>query len=166
MNLYKIYHDICNRGHDRGTKKTKGFELHHIIPACYFKSRKIATYNENLCLLTPKEHYVVHHCLSKFGDIKMINAFWLMSNTREFKLTCNEYEKLRIYLIKINSGKTYRKGKSLSVESKNKISNALKGKEPWNKGKKCPHKGISHTLESKIKISLANKGKIPWNKSN
>lgn len=62
MNLYKIYHDICNRGKDRGLNKkllSGYYELHHILP----KSMNGTNDPSNLCLLTPKEHYIVHHCL-------------------------------------------------------------------------------------------------------
>lgn len=92
MNLYKIYHDICNRGHERGTKKAKGFELHHIVP----RSMKGTNDPSNLALLTPKEHYVVHHCLAKCGLKKMAWAFRMMSNTRGFKLTSKQYEELNL----------------------------------------------------------------------
>lgn len=30
MNYMKIYYDICRRGNERGNKRCKGFELHHI----------------------------------------------------------------------------------------------------------------------------------------
>ena len=45
----------------------------------------------------------------------------------------------------------------LTEQTKNKISEAKKGKVPWMKGK-------HHTEESKNKISEAGKGRVPWNK--
>lgn len=159
MNLYKIYHDICNRGHERGTKKAKGFELHHIIPKSYFKSRKIATYNENLCLLTPKEHYVVHHLLARTGCPKMLFAFYRMIHSKgqnSHKITSKEYELMKLEHSK-NVSKCL-KGRTKSEEHKRKLSLSL----------------IGHNAseETRKKLSLARKGKqrlnmrghVPWNK--
>lgn len=72
MNYIKIYYDIINKAKLRGLNKKKlegYFEKHHIIPACYFKSRNIATYNENLVLLTAKEHFICHQLLWKNDKI-------------------------------------------------------------------------------------------------
>ena len=68
MNYIKIYYDIINNAKLRGLDKKKldgYFEEHHIIPACYFKSRKISSYKENLVLLTASEHLLCHHLLWK-----------------------------------------------------------------------------------------------------
>lgn len=114
MNLYKIYHDICNRGHERGTKIKKGFELHHILP----KSMNGTNDPSNLALLTPKEHYVVHHCLAKTGNKKMIFAFWRMVQSKghnSHRITAKEYD-----LLKFNF--------KHSDESKLKMSKSRKGK--------------------------------------
>ena len=55
----------------------------------------------------------------------------------------------------------------ISEESRKKISEANKGKKPWNKGKKCKH----HSDETKLKMRESHKGKTsgmkgktPWNK--
>jgi hypothetical protein len=159
MNLYKIYNDICNRGHERGTKRCKGYELHHIIPKSYFKSRKIASYNENLALLTPKEHFVVHHILSKVSnDDKMIFAFYKMSNSKDQydnKLTLKEYENIKTENYKKLSIRF--KGRVLSKEWKHKLSIAKIGKPTWNKG-------LTLTNTQKINHVGFKKGSIPWNK--
>jgi len=67
-------------------------------------------------------------------------------------------------------------GKIVPLERKIKISNSMKGRTPWNKGKKCPNisksmkgrtslrKGIPHSEETKNKLSKALKGKTAWNK--
>ena len=47
--------------------------------------------------------------------------------------------------------------RTLSEESKKKISESLKGRIPWNKSK-------HHSEETRRKISEANKGKSAWNK--
>ena len=51
---------------------------------------------------------------------------------------------------------SYNKGKSLSEETKNKISNSLKGRTVWNKG-------ISPSEETRLKYRMAKLGK-PSNK--
>lgn len=186
MNYMKHYNDICNRGHERGTKKVKCFELHHIIPACYFKSRKIATYSENLCLLTPKEHYVVHHLLAKTGCPKMIFSFWRIVHCKSrdyYKITANEYELLRNKRSE-NLSKLM-KVRIFTEEHRNRIREAnkksLKGNIPWNKGKTgvqtAWNKGLDKEKqpmfgrkrcplsdEHKLKMSIKLKGRIPWNK--
>lgn len=48
-------------------------------------------------------------------------------------------------------------GKTRTYEEKKKVSDANKGKTPWNKG-------IPRTQEVKDAVSLANKGNTAWNK--
>lgn len=50
-----------------------------------------------------------------------------------------------------------RKGGKMSLEQRQKISDAMKGRKPWNLGKKMSE-------ETKKKISEAKKGQVPWNK--
>ena len=82
---------------------------------------------EELIFLTEHEHRVLHN---------KGNKNWLGRHH-------TEYTK-----IKIAEGN---KGKKLLEETKQKISNSLKGKPSWNKGK-------HHTEESKLKMSIAKKG--------
>ena len=60
------------------------------------------------------------------------------------------------------------RGGACSEETKQKISEANKGKTPWNKGKKGVQppsmKGRKHTDESRLKMSENRKGYTPWNK--
>ena len=51
------------------------------------------------------------------------------------------------------------KGKKKSKETRRKMSEALKGRKAWNKGKT----GVI-SEETRRKMSKANKGQIPWNK--
>lgn len=142
MNLYKIYHDICNRGHERGVKRMKGFELHHIHP----KSLGGLDIESNYALLTPKEHYVVHHCLARTGNGKMSCAFWRMVHSKgqnSHRITSKEYENLRDIKIKFDS--EVHKGKPKSQEHKDKIRNSSLGKVM--------------SLESRKLMSLASKGR-------
>jgi hypothetical protein len=63
---------------------------------------------------------------------------------------------------------------NLSLEHRQKIAEALKGKEksPQHvenfkaavKGRKAPNEGVPHSEETRRKISEAKKGSTPWNK--
>lgn len=61
----------------------------------------------------------------------------------------------------------WNKGVPQSEEVKNKLRKSLKGRTPWNKGIKgikSPMKGKKHTEESKNKMSKSRIGKpAPWN---
>jgi len=54
-----------------------------------------------------------------------------------------------------------RQGYINSPETRKKISEALRGRPTWNKGKRRLYK---HSEEAKRKISKALEGRIPWNK--
>lgn len=60
------------------------------------------------------------------------------------------------------------KGRVISDEWKRKISEAHKGKAPWNKGKNMEYKlwpnGRVFSEETRAKMSKARIGKDPWNK--
>jgi len=64
--------------------------------------------------------------------------------------------------------RTSGRGGACSEETKRKISEANKGRTPWNKGKKgvtvSPMKGKRHTPESRQKMSENRKGISSWNK--
>jgi len=70
--------------------------------------------------------------------------------------------KFKIGVIPWNKGKkglqkAWNKGKKSTEITKQKMSQALKGRKSWNKGKKWSE-------EVRKKISESNKGKISWNK--
>lgn len=175
MNLYKIYHDICNRGKERGVKRKKGFELHHILP----KSMNGTNDPSNLCLLTPKEHYVVHHCLAKTGNNKMIFAFWRMVNSKgqnNHRISSKEYEQLKQFAseqmsIKMKCRIPWCKGKTgiYSEEYINNLRIRMTGQNSHRFGKKLTeeHKlilknanlGKKVSEETKLKMSLTQKGR-------
>jgi hypothetical protein len=117
----------------------KGFELHHILP----RSLGGLDVESNLTLLTPKEHFVVHHCLDKTGNNKMHRAFWLMSNTRGFKLSSKEYEILKLNFKTSDEARKNmsiaQKGKKKSVEHIEKI--------------RLSNIGLKRSDETKLKIS-------------
>ena len=74
------------------------YETHHIIPRC-LKGNDSA---ENLVRLTPREHFIAHHLLTKMIDSYKINlAFCMMlcnnpNQQRGYIITSRTYEKLKI----------------------------------------------------------------------
>ena len=103
MNYIKTYYDIINKAKTRGlNKRVLNYytEKHHILPKCYFKSVKAASYSENLVLLTAREHYICHYLIWKFNkDPKMLLALYRMMNGNKIKysnLTSKEYEVLKL----------------------------------------------------------------------
>ena len=165
MNYVKIYESIIERSKLRGLDKRKleGYhERHHIIPACYFKSRKIASYTENMVLLTGREHFVVHMLLWKIDKLNRALFMAHYRNSRCFKdakFSSRQYEILKEYRSKLLSGKgnpMYEMngelnpffGKTHSDETKKKL------KKAWEKRKLRPL-----SSETKLKLSLINKGR-------
>ena len=64
---------------------------------------------------------------------------------------------------------SWNKGKHWPEDIKRKISESLKGRAPWNKGKvglmpPSWHKGKRWSEEVRLKISRARKGQPTWNK--
>jgi len=85
------YNDIINAAKTR-SKPNSYTEKHHIIPESLGGSND----KENLVYLTSKEHYTVHHLLTKMligsPKHKMIHAFHRMSNSNDIKITNKQYE--------------------------------------------------------------------------
>lgn len=67
-------------------------EKHHIIP----QSLGGPNTNDNIVNLTPKEHYIVHHLLTKMVEglnkQKMVYAYWRMSTSKGTKCTSSQYD--------------------------------------------------------------------------
>lgn len=82
MNYQKIYNQIVDRAKQEGRKKGKGkyYESHHILPKCLGGCNS----NENLVLLTGREHFLCHWILARIHpeDIRISYAFWGMCNRR------------------------------------------------------------------------------------
>ena len=176
-NKYKrIYFSIVNRGKNRKLPPEIYAEKHHIVPV----SLGGANGQSNLVCLTAREHFICHVLLTKFTEgknkQKMLHAFWMMCNAkdsnqiRDYKINSTLYGKLkqersnalkgkqRPQEVKLKIGKKLKgKAKPPFTEShRRNLSEAQKGKAPWNKGTKGRQ---SQTAESKQKISLALKGK-------
>ena len=190
MNYKRIYDLIIDKSKSRGLNKRLVpyyTECHHIIPACEFSTRKTSTYDDNLVLLTAKEHYVCHHILSKTGNIKLLRAFYLMTKMHRFEsssmLTAKQYETLKIEYSKLMSNRhitddtkelmrSKRLGQKLSKETKEKISVALKGRigrrltdeqkmhlSKINSGELHPKFGKKHSPETILKLKAKAKNR-------
>lgn len=138
------YYSIINNAQARTTLEYS--EKHHIIP----KSLGGNNDEENLVQLTAREHYVCHLLLTKMtygmSKRKMLFALWRMVHGNKSQnrhvLNNRQYDYAKRKMVEsISSQNT---GMLLSEEHKQK----LKGKTPWNKGKK----GVM-SEEAKRKIS-------------
>ena len=160
------------------------FEAHHIIP----RSIGGADTEENIVLLTPREHYIAHWLLYKYHTgqekAKLAYGFFMMSrsNINQCRdITARQYERAVNAMRETCTGENNPAyGKPMwSEEQRAAISerqtgsgNSMYGKEPWNKGKKLQplseeHKqAISKKLtgrkrpdEVRKKISEGKRGK-------
>lgn len=154
------------------------YERHHIIPKCFGGNKE-----DNLVLLTAKEHYICHLLLCKFTTgkekYKMINAIIRMafskSNGQERYYSAKNYEKVRTLIAEKNSALF--KGKRKSIEMRKKLSKSRKGMKFSNKhkenlslsrmgkrkGSENPFFGKKHSHETKKKFSEKRKGVASWN---
>lgn len=174
----KWYFSIVNRAISRGLDKSKlpyYTECHHIHP----RSCGGNDTNDNLVLLNAKEHFVVHHILTKImsrydHEQKMIYAFGLMSKQPEFKLFVTS----RLYVdFKINNPRlgtkhsiqtklkisNSKKGKKRSIETRNKISNSFIG---LRAGDKHPMAKLYKITNVNTKEEYITKSLTKWTKNN
>lgn len=125
----------------------------------------------NKVKLLPKEHFRAHQLLiDLYTDEechrRMAAAAWCMAHTRDgIEVTEEEYGRLRReFVIAMKERPSPSKGKKWSKESREKLSKAkkgklrpdMKGRTPWNKGKKTG----PHSEESNRKRSLTLKGRV------
>ena len=157
MNKYqKTYTRLCERGISRSREPNQYYERHHILPKSMGGSNK----KENIALLTGREHFICHWLLIKFTDGKdrgkMVYAWKCMTfrnknqvdryipTGRVYEIMRKEYAKTKSNDMKgKNKGK---KRKPFTEEHRKHLSEARKGKVPWNKG-------IPRTAEEKTNIS-------------
>jgi hypothetical protein len=128
--------------------KVSGYsEKHHIIPSSLGGTND----SSNIVSLSPKEHFVCHHLLTRMvaGNdwYKMINAFHCMTrksdkHKRDFVITSKVYQILRESMSKTMAKN--RLGKKHSEETK-KLMSKIKSEM---------------TPETKLKMSLSQTGKI------
>ena len=110
------YNKIIEMSIKKNRVKMNGiyYENHHILP----KSLGGGNEKENLVLLTPREHFLVHWLLTKMVNDqehkrKMHNAFYRLSHSSKFnnkrKLKPKQYEICRLSNAKAQLGKKYSK---------------------------------------------------------
>lgn len=150
-NKYSIwYHSIIGNAQNR---TASGYiEKHHIMPRSLGGSDDIT----NIVKLTSREHFVCHLLLVKMTTgadrIKMQHAvgkFVQVAPGQGRSFTSWEYKKIRETISVVRTGRKH------SNEAKQKMSDARKGKSPWNKGVT----GIVHSEESNKKRSATLTGK-------
>ena len=157
MNYIRVYWSII---HNRLHNKVDGYvEHHHIIP----RSEGGPDNNDNIVALTAREHYICHLLLAKiYNDYNMLSAVVFMQcktkrQKRDFKFNSHLYELIRkdfsIKNSEAHKGKqAWNKGRKWSDVTKAKISNSKRGQQSWLKGKHL-------SAEIKAKLSAARKGK-------
>lgn len=167
MNYKKIYDQIVERAKLRGLnkKKLEGYhEKHHIIPKCLGGTND----NDNLVLLTGREHCICHYLLWKSNktNINLMYSFNAMTfkskNTKGrnlIRLTSKQYELLRK---QHNEDVRERmKGRFVSEETKMKIKEARSRQIITDETKQkisVAHKQIVHTEEWNKKVGESLKG--------
>lgn len=147
-------------------------EKHHIIPKCLGGSNS----KSNIVVLTPKQHYICHLLLTKMTEgkdkSKMLMAAWAMGilqskKHQRYKMNSTTFARLREEALKNpdrikNLQEKNKKeknpffGKKQSLEARQKMSNAKKGK---TSGENNSFFGKSHSEETKARISASKKGR-------
>lgn len=163
MNYRRIYDDLMsdrlNLKPLRLKQKRSGFyfEGHHIIPKCKggTGNSSRAKNNENIVLLTAREHFLAHWLLWRiYGDRQMALAFHkMMSTTKNTnRITSSKgYAEAREAFRITNIGNAYGKGviKIISEEQKQKQSEKMKGRYIGNNN---PFFGKTHSIETLQKL--------------
>jgi len=152
------YNSIVHKAKNRKLVEGVYYEKHHILP----KSMGGKNNKCNLVNLTPKEHYVVHHLLTKMceGDNsrKMNYAFWKLNirykDEKRTNINFSTFEKIREKQ-KENMSKTMT-GRFVSEKARESVRNSNRlrvgDKHPLF-GKKRPN----HVIEASRKANLGNK---------
>lgn len=132
MNHLQVYNALIEKAKTQNRIKLKKtdlnyvyYENHHILPRCLNGSDN----EDNLILLTLKEHYVAHKLLTYIypNHRKIVVAYHMMTYlTRYNKYVSSKDIELAIKL---------KKETIVSKEKRNKLSIVHKGKPSHNKGK-------------------------------
>ena len=97
MNYTSIYNSLIENAKARALNEYT--ESHHIIPKCMGGADDAS----NLVDLTPKEHYVAHHLLTKMypENVNILYAFWAMCTLPrdKVKVSAKVYSKVRADVI-------------------------------------------------------------------
>lgn len=173
----KVYFSTIEKAVQRGWKKARGRELHHIIPQSLGGSNA----KSNLVYLSCREHFLCHWLLVKItqGEYYHKMVYALMGMRAENKhhdryhtiFTARVYEKYRIehaeYHSKLMKSKNLvpwnKGGVEITDEHRKNLRNAAlqrapKSEETITKWKES-RAGYTHSEETRQKQSLASKGK-------
>ena len=154
---------IIERALNRSDLEERG-ERHHILPRSFSLGGERDS--KNLVRLTIKEHFIVHHLLSKmFTGVfkkKMQYAFWAMCHlyTNDRRCPARFFESARKEFVRVHTGRKH------SDESRAKMSTSRKGKQTGAEnpmfgrcgklhhgyGKPGPWVGRKHSPETLLKL--------------
>jgi hypothetical protein len=145
------------------------FEKHHIVP----KSLGGSNDSLNLVKLTAKEHFICHLLLIRMTEgkskVKMRYAAWMMVKNNPYQnrtiITGRRFQLLREQMIIANKERPGPNlGMNMSEETKQKLSNALKGRKQPVRTAEHKHKigeaKKNPSAETRLKISIARKAQI------
>jgi len=158
QNKYSCYYySIINRAKSRELSSDTYTESHHIIP----KSLGGSDDSSNFVKLTAREHFVCHlllpRMLTGIAKRNMAFAIWSMLNRdhskqrSRHKVNSHTYQRLKIQVATACS--QLHKGKTVSTETREKLSKSCQGRPSPNKGK-------AMSEDQKQKLSVAHTGKI------
>ena len=145
-------------------------ERHHILPRCQGGNNN----NENLIVLTAREHYIAHKMLYRENKEcnELVYAFHMMCSMktnhqqRDYKITSRDFELSRIALSESMKGENNPNyGKHHPEETKEKMRGprpCIQGEnnpmyEVHRCGKDAPNYGKHHSEETRKKIGESSK---------
>lgn len=171
MRYIRIYNKIVEHRLSNIPENTYT-EKHHIIPKCLGGNNN----QDNLVTVTSKEHYILHHLLTKIypDNKKLARALQQLKTRLNIEKFKNPYSCIRKceYIAPLHSEETRRKmslsltgkkhpmfGKTHSKETKLKMSLVKIGENNPMHGKTSPMYGKNHSEDTKQKISKSLIGK-------
>lgn len=137
------------------------FERHHIVP----RSLGGTNANENLVLLSAKEHYICHllltkMCIDSTHAVSMNRAWWIMCKKNRKTTSSRLFEQRRISYSE--AAKSARLGQKHTDETKRKIS----ANHADVSGNKNPNYGNKVSCETKRKIVQNRRSYVGKNNPN
>jgi hypothetical protein len=152
MNYLRIYNTIIDRAMSRESLDI--FEIHHVTPRCMGGTDD----PDNLCKLTPKEHYIAHALLCKiYPDHRGIAfAFHMMnisSSNHEYRYTSKLYDYLKRELQTRPMSESHRQAISKAHKGKVKSKEHIEKIRQSNIGRKASD-------ETRSKMSLSGSSRV------
>lgn len=165
LHLRRYYSFIFSRK-NRVLKKTDICHKHHIVP----RSLGGSDDENNLIILTSREHYIAHMILWKCGYKQMITAFFYMSHnhrhqgivsSRLYESLMHDYSNLVSLRFKnVPFTEEHKanisvalKGRLVSLETREKIRNRLRGSKDSEETKR--KKAVSHIGEKNVMFGVS-----------